>query len=80
MLFRSVGFVEVCDVWVASSGKFSVSPLNILANVFNAFVWRPGFCASNPWSFLTASNRSFATLVAASIGVSVGSLQCWGYS
>ena len=78
MMSRSVGFVEVCGVWAASSGKFSVSPLNILANVFNDFVLRSGLRASNPWSFLIASNRSFVTLVAESIGVSIGSSQCCG--
>ena len=80
MFSCSVGVVEVCGVWAASSGKFSVSPLNIFANASNALVWRPGLRASNPCNFRTASNRSFTTLVAASIGVSIGSSQCWGYS
>ena len=75
-----VGLVDVCGCAGAASGKFSVLLLNIFANAHNAWVCLPGFLASRPFNFLTASSKSLATLVAASIGVSMGSSQCWGYS
>ena len=65
---------------MVSLGKCCVSPLNMFANVSNALAWRPGFLASNPFNILIALIRSVATLVAVSIGVSNGILQCWGYS
>ena len=75
-----VGFVEVCGPGLVTFGKCSVSPLKIFASASNAVVCLPGFLASKPLSFRIASNRSLATLVAPSIGVSMGNSQYWGYS
>ena len=74
-----VGFVDVCGCWSDGwSANFSVLFANIFANAAKAVVCLPGFRASNPCNFLIASSKSFATLVAESIGVSTGSSQCWG--
>ena len=76
----SVGLVDVCGAWGVASGKCSVSPLNIFANVWRACVWRPGLRASFVCNLLTASSKSFATFVASSMGVASGISQCWGYN
>ena len=72
--------MEVWDWGDVSLGKFSVVSLNISVNILSACVCRPGWFVSWSYNNLTDLMRSFDTLVAVSLGVSMGTQMCRGYS
>ena len=77
----SLGLVGLWDDGGSSGTSFLifvVASLNIVANFSNASLCRSGYFVRPPWSLLTARTSRSASLVASSIGDSVGKLLCSG--
>ena len=73
-----VGFVDVCGVVAIVCCTPIVSVVKIVANVRNASLCRPLWRMLLVWRRRIAVSNSRATLVAVSIGCSVGISQCSG--